>query len=54
MYMIMIKESWRTHPLYAVGKIESVPTKPVWNYYSKDESPLTSLKDDSVVDFDAL
>lgn len=49
-----IKETWKKHPLYTVGKIELIPTDWVWKYYGPDVSPDADLMDGTVVTLDEL
>lgn len=49
-----IKELWKDHPLYKQGAVEFVPTDWVWNYWGRDVSPKTNLKDGTLVEMDVL
>lgn len=49
-----IQPLWHSHPLYAQGKIEIVPTAWVWKYYGTDVSPMADLMDGTLIDLEGL
>lgn len=49
-----IKPRWKEHPLYEQGKIELVSTDWIWEYWGFDVTPMTNLKDGTIVGLDEL
>lgn len=49
-----LKETWKEHPLYKLGKIELIPTEWVYQYRGPDVSPFPDLLDGTVVTKEVL